>query len=64
MLRNRPRGMRQSEKLLMTLVPLDRIPYIDFPELKLDDRESTEMPFRYVKTEDGKPVLPEVRLAF
>jgi ribosome biogenesis SPOUT family RNA methylase Rps3 len=48
----------------MTLVPLDRIPYIDFPELKLDDHESTQMPFRYVKRDDGKPVMPEVRLAF
>jgi ribosome biogenesis SPOUT family RNA methylase Rps3 len=64
MLRNRPRGVRQSEQLLMTLVPLDRIPYIDFPELKLDDHESTQMPFRYVKRDDGKPVMPEVRLAF
>jgi ribosome biogenesis SPOUT family RNA methylase Rps3 len=43
-------------------VPLDGIPYIDFPELKLDEHESTEMPFRYVKGRDGGPVMPEVCL--
>jgi Predicted SAM-dependent RNA methyltransferase len=43
-------------------VPLDSIPYVDYPELKLDEHESTEMPFRYVKGEDGGPVMPEVCL--
>ena len=41
-------------------VLLEKIPYIDFPELKLDEHESTEMPFRYVKGEDGGPVMPDV----
>jgi ribosome biogenesis SPOUT family RNA methylase Rps3 len=41
-------------------VPLNEIPYVDSPELKLDEHESTEMPFRYVKREDGGPVMPEV----
>ena len=45
-------------------VPLDEIPYVDFPELKLDAHESTEMPFRYVKAEDGQPVMPEVSTWF
>lgn len=40
--------------------PLDHIPYVDFPELKLDEHESTEMPFRYVKGPDCNPVMPEV----
>lgn len=43
-----------------TLVPLQDIPYLDFPELRFDDHESTQMPFRYVKGEDGNPVMPEV----
>lgn len=42
-------------------VPLEEIPYVDFPELRLNEHESTEMPFRYVKGEDGKPIMPEVR---
>ncbi|KAL9623124.1 MAG: hypothetical protein Q9160_002638 [Pyrenula sp. 1 TL-2023] len=41
------------------LVPLDKIPYVDFPELKLDEHESTEMPFRYVVAANGEPVMPE-----
>ena len=44
----------------MFLVPLDQIPFIDHPELKLNKHESTEMPFRYVKDEKGNPVMPEV----
>jgi Uncharacterized conserved protein len=42
-------------------VPLDKIPYIDNPELRFNEHESTEMPFRYVKGEDGMPVMPEVK---
>ncbi|CAK7204485.1 hypothetical protein SEUCBS139899_007242 [Sporothrix eucalyptigena] len=40
-------------------IPLDDIPYLDFPELKFNEHESTEMPFRYVKGDDGKPIMPE-----
>lgn len=36
------------------------IPYLDHPELKFGEKESTEMPFRYVKGKDGKPIMPEV----
>lgn len=37
---------------------------MDFPELKFNEHESTEMPFRYVTDQDGKPIMPEVRAAF
>lgn len=40
--------------------PLKEIPYLDHPELKFNEHESTQMPFRYVKGEDGQPVMPEV----
>lgn len=36
------------------------VPYVDHPDLKINEHESTEMPFRYVKGDDGKPVMPEV----
>lgn len=39
---------------------LDEIPYVDHPELKIDEHESTEMPFRYVKDSSGNPVMPKV----
>ena len=45
---------------LMILVPLDRIPFVDHPELKVDKHESIEMPFRYVKDAKGNPVMPDV----
>ena len=47
---------------LFFLVALDKIPYVDFPELKLSKHESTEMPFRYVIGEDGQPIMPEVHI--
>ena len=42
-------------------VDLKDIPYIDFPEIKIDEHESTEMPFRYVKDEKGTPIMPLVK---
>lgn len=35
---------------------------VDAPEFKLNKHESIQMPFRYVKNEDGNPILPEVSL--
>jgi hypothetical protein len=43
-------------------VPLAQILWVDFPELRLSENESVEMPFRYVKGMDGLPVVPEVRM--
>lgn len=41
-------------------VPLKDVPYVDHPDLKINDHESTQMPFRYVKGEDGEPIMPKV----
>ncbi|KAI6163581.1 DUF431-domain-containing protein [Pisolithus thermaeus] len=38
-------------------VPLDEIPYVDFPTIRFNARESVEMPFRYIR-EGGDPLLP------
>jgi hypothetical protein len=40
--------------------PLEKIPYVDYPELRINKNESTEMPFRYVKGENGESIMPEV----
>lgn len=48
---------------LTTTVALDKIEYLDFPELKFNEHESTQMPFRYVKGKDGGPIMPEVGLS-
>ncbi|KAI6038666.1 SAM-dependent RNA methyltransferase [Pisolithus marmoratus] len=38
-------------------VPLDEIPYIDFPTIRFNAHESVEMPFRYIR-EGSEPLLP------
>lgn len=45
-------------------VPLKEVPYVDHPDLKINDHESTQMPFRYVKGEDGQPIMPKVGMRF
>lgn len=41
-------------------VPLEQIPYDDYPEIQINEHERTEMPFRYVKGADGKSIMPPV----
>jgi ribosome biogenesis SPOUT family RNA methylase Rps3 len=53
-------AVRVTRMVVQDKIDLDKISYIDHPELKVDAHESTEMPFRYVKGEDGRPVMPEV----
>lgn len=36
------------------------IAFIDNPELRIDEHESTEMPFRYMADEKGMPIMPDV----
>ncbi|KAL2758116.1 hypothetical protein ACRALDRAFT_1047967 [Sodiomyces alcalophilus JCM 7366] len=52
-------AVRVTRMVVEDKIPLEKISYLDFPELKFNDHESTEMPFRYVKGQDGKPVMPE-----
>ncbi len=56
-------AVRVTRMIVQNKMPLEQIPYVDYPELKLDEHESTEMPFRYVKGKDGQPVMPKVMLA-
>lgn len=42
------------------IVALKDINYIDYPEIKIDEHESTEMPFRYMADRDGSPLMPKV----
>jgi len=52
-------AVRVTRKVMLEGKKLEEIPYIDFPELKLDEHESTEMPFRYVTDTEGNPIMPE-----
>lgn len=33
---------------------------MDHPEIKVDEHESTTMPFRYVLDKEGQPIFPPV----
>ncbi|KAJ2898153.1 uncharacterized protein MKZ38_004153 [Zalerion maritima] len=52
-------AVRVTRIVVESKIPVDKVPYIDFPELKFNEHESTEMPFRYVKNEKGNLVMPE-----
>lgn len=52
-------AVRVTRIVAQEKVPLEEVPYIDYPELRINHHESTEMPFRYVKGPDGQPVMPE-----
>ncbi|KAF2117867.1 SAM-dependent RNA methyltransferase [Lophiotrema nucula] len=52
-------AVRVTRMIVQDRVPVDKVPYIDHPELKINKNESTQMPFRYVKGKDGQPIMPE-----
>ncbi|KAI4265425.1 MAG: hypothetical protein L6R38_009432 [Xanthoria sp. 2 TBL-2021] len=52
-------AVRVTRIVIQGQTALKEIPYIDYPEIRIDEHESTEMPFRYVEDGDGKPVMPE-----
>lgn len=53
-------AVRVTRIIVQDKIPVEEIPYIDHPELKVDEHESVKMPFRYVKDKEGKPIMPEV----
>ncbi|PHH69393.1 hypothetical protein CDD82_7788 [Ophiocordyceps australis] len=52
-------AVRVTRMVVQDKIALDKIPYLDFPELKFNQHESTEMPFRYVADANGHPVMPQ-----
>lgn len=52
-------AVRVTRLVILDQEPLEAIPYVDFPELKLGQHESTEMPFRYVVDGSGQPIMPD-----
>ncbi|KAJ9097173.1 hypothetical protein QFC21_004842 [Naganishia friedmannii] len=47
-----------SKLIIDDKIPLDKIPYVDHPTIRFTENEAVEMPFRYIKGEDGEPILP------
>lgn len=41
-------------------VPLEKIPYVDSPEIRVSAHETTELPFRYVADAKGQPIMVDV----
>ncbi|KAF2127333.1 DUF431-domain-containing protein [Dothidotthia symphoricarpi CBS 119687] len=52
-------AVRVTRLIAHDRIPVDKIEYIDNPELTINKNESTQMPFRYVKGKDGKPIMPK-----
>ena len=52
-------AVRVTRKVVLEGIKLEDISFIDYPELRLDEHESTEMPFRYVADKQGKPIMPD-----
>lgn len=44
----RPRVRLFHTTIFCCIVPLDQIPFIDHPEIKLRKKETVTMPFRYI----------------
>lgn len=51
-------AVRVTRTVVHDGVSLDDIPYVDHPELRINEHETTQMPFRYVATKDKRPVMP------
>lgn len=49
-----------TKRVIVDRVPLEEIPYVDYPTIRFNARESVEMPFRYMTTSGTKdePLLP------
>ncbi|KAL5614742.1 hypothetical protein BROUX41_004836 [Berkeleyomyces rouxiae] len=52
-------AVRVTRKVVEEKIPLDEVPVVDHPELKFNEHESTQMPFRYVIDDAGNPIMPE-----
>ncbi|GFF49755.1 uncharacterized protein YOR021C [Aspergillus udagawae] len=51
-------AVRVTRIVVQEKVPLEKIEYVDYPEIIVNKHERTEMPFRYVKGDDGQPIMP------
>ncbi|KAJ5533624.1 SAM-dependent RNA methyltransferase predicted [Penicillium frequentans] len=52
-------AVRVTRMVVHEKIPLEEIPYVDYPEILINEHERTEMPFRYVKDASGEPIMPD-----
>jgi len=46
-----------AKRVVVDKEQLDKLPYVDFPTITFNAKESVEMPFRYI-VQDGQPHMP------
>lgn len=52
-------AVRTTQLIIESKTKFEDIKFIDYPEFRFNKNEATEMPFRYVLNDQGKPILPE-----
>ncbi|EDK38817.1 conserved hypothetical protein [Meyerozyma guilliermondii ATCC 6260] len=52
-------AIRTTQKIIEDKKSFEDIKFIDYPEIRYNKHESTEMPFRYILNDEGIPILPE-----
>lgn len=56
-------AVRTTQLIVDKKIKFEDIKFIDYPEFRFSKYEATEMPFRYVLNEKGRPILPDGMLA-
>lgn len=52
-------AIRTTQKIVKDQVKFENIEFLDYPEIRYNKYEATEMPFRYIVGKDDAPILPE-----
>lgn len=52
-------AIRTTQRIIKDQTKFEDIKFIDYPEIRYNKYESTEMPFRYILDSEGTPILPE-----
>lgn len=52
-------AVRVTQKIVEDKTKFEDIKFLDYPEIRYNKYESTEMPFRYVVDANNEPILPE-----
>lgn len=52
-------AVRTTQRIIEDGIEFDKIKFLDYPEIKYNKYESTEMPFRYIVDDKDEPILPE-----
>lgn len=52
-------AVRTTQRIVADKVKFEDIKFLDYPEIRYNKYEATEMPFRYIVDENNEPILPE-----